>query len=128
MTKGAALLEFFSGFGLPAYVSTSVPEDAPFPRLTYDPVFTAFDFSGSNMGEVACTVNLWYRSESESIPNAKAQEISDAIGQGGKVIPCDDGYIWIKRGSPFAQPMADPNDDMVKRRYINITLEYLTIN
>ena len=128
MNKRAALSEFFSGFGIPSYVSTSVPENAPFPRLTYDPVFNSFDFTGSNSGEVSVAVNLWYRSESESIPNAKAQEISDDIGIGGKIIPCDEGYIWVKRGSPFCQALSDPDDTTIKRRYLNVTIEYLTAN
>lgn len=122
MTKAAALYKFFSSFGISAYVSTSVPDDAEFPRLTYELVTSAFDG-----GEVSCTVNLWYKSDTEIEPNAKAQEIADKIGIGGKVIPCEDGYIWIKRGSPWCQSIADDND-LIKRRYINVTLEYLTTN
>jgi hypothetical protein len=45
---------------------------------------------------------------------------------GGKTLPCDGGAIWIKRGSPFSQNMGDPNDDLVKRKYINITAEFFT--
>lgn len=120
ITKAKALLEFMSSFGLPAYVSTSVPHDAPFPRLTYDPVFDSFGT------EVAISVNLWYRTVSEAEPNAKAMEISKAIGMGGRVILCNEGAIWIKRGSPFCQNLSDPDDSMIKRRYINLTLEYIT--
>ena len=32
----------------------------------------------------------------------------------------------LKRGSPFAQRMSDPNDDMIRSIYINITVEFLT--
>ena len=77
---------------------------------------------------MSLTVNLWYRTESEAIPNAKAQELSDAIGMGGKVIPCDEGYIWLKRGSPWCKNLADEVDSAIKRRYINMTAEYLTFN
>lgn len=122
MTKAAALLAFFSQFGIPAYPSTSVPDDATYPRLTYDPSYSAWDG-----GEVSITVNLWYYTESEALPNAKAQEISDALGLSGKTIPCDGGMIWLKRGSPFAQPVQD-TDNNVKRRYINISAEFITIN
>ena len=31
MTKAAALHEFFSGFGIPAYAPSAVPDDAVFP-------------------------------------------------------------------------------------------------
>lgn len=121
MTKAAALQKFFSSFGIPAYVSTSVPDDAEPPYLTYTYVSTAF---GNE--PVSLTVNLWYRTTSEAIPNAKAQELSEAIGYGGKLLPCDEGYIWLKRDTTTS--LDDPEDSTIKRRYINVTAEYLTFN
>lgn len=120
MTKAQALQAWFERF-LPAYTSASVPEDVVFPWLTYDAVFSAFG------GErVSITVNLWYYTESEALPNAKAEEISKAIGYGGTLLQCDDGYIWLTRGSPFCQSIKDDSDPNIKRRYINISAEYLT--
>lgn len=118
MTKSAALYQFFSGFGLTAYPSTSVPDGAPFPYLTYTNVVDAGN-------SVSLTVNLWYNTESESIPNAKAQELSDAL-EGVTILKCDDGYIWMRRGSPWCQSLTDESDPKIKRRYINVTAEYLT--
>jgi len=123
MTKDKALHAWFNSFGIPFYVTTSVPEDAVFPWGTYEPIFSAWDG-----GEVGLTVNLWYYTASEAVPNAKAQELSNAIGPGGAVIPCDGGYIWIKRGSPWCQSLRDEVNSNIKRRYINITVEYLTEN
>ena len=128
MTKDKALYAFFSGFGIPAYPENAVlnengEPDVILPYLTYTPVFDAWG------GEpVSLTVNLWYRTESEALPNKKAQELSDAIGIGGKVVPCDEGYIWLKRGSPWCQNLSDEVDSAIKRRYINVTAEYLTEN
>lgn len=120
MTKAAALYNFYSSFGLTVYEENSVPEDASFPYLTYN-------VSTGSFGEDnAMYINLWYRSTSWTGINAKTEEISTAIGRGGKVIKCDDGAIWMKRGSPFAQSMGDPEDDLIKRKYINITAEFLT--
>jgi hypothetical protein len=121
MTKGAALHQFFSGFGMDAYAASSVPEDAVFPYLTHDLVIDSFD-----NGEVSLTVNLWFYTESEAIPNAKAEEISKAIGMGGHLIECDGGCIWLKRGSPFAQSLKDDTAPNIKRRYLNISAEYFT--
>lgn len=121
MTKDVALQSFMEGFGLSAYPSSSVPEDTVFPWLTYTPIFGAWED-----GETNIEVNLWYRTESERIPNAKAQEISQAIGMGGVKLKCDEGIIWLKRGLPFVQSLSDETDDMIKRRYINISAEYLT--
>lgn len=123
MTKEAALHQFFNNFDIPGYPTTSVPEDAVFPWLTYDVLTGAID-----NGENAVTVNLWYYGESEAIPNAKAREISDYIGSGGKVITVDGGYIWIKRGSPWCQNLTDENNQNIKRRLLNLSVEYLTSN
>lgn len=120
MTKEAALLKFFNSFGIPGYPTTSVPEDAVFPWLTYD-VITS-DFDG---GEVGLTVKLWYYTEDEAPPNAKAREISKAIG-GGVRIKCDEGYIKLIRGSPWCTSVKDETDPTIKLRYINITAEYQT--
>lgn len=122
MTKDKVLHAWFSSF-LPAYPASSVPQDATFPWLTYELSMGAFD-----SGEIGLTVNLWYYTEGEAAPNAKAQEMSDAIGPGGVVLPCDGGYIWIKRGTPWCQSVVDESDSNIKRRYINVTVEYLTEN
>lgn len=123
MTKGAALHNFFSGFGMDAYAASSVPEDVTFPYLTYELITSAWEG-----GEVGLTVNLWFYTTSEAIPNAKAQELSAAIGLGGVIIPCDGGFIWLKRGSPWCQSLQDDTSPTIKRRYINISAEYMTMN
>lgn len=123
MTKAAALQQFFSSFGITAYASSSVPDDAAFPWLTYDLSTSAWDD-----GNVSLTVNLWYYTTSEATPNAKAQEISDSIGRGGAIVPCDGGYIRLLRGNPFCQSLHDDSDSMIKRRYMNITARYYTQN
>lgn len=122
MTKAGALDAFFNSFGIPFYPSTSVPEDTVFPWGTYDAVFDAWGGE-----QTAITANLWYRTASEKTPNDMVNTISKKIGDGGIRIPCDEGAIWIKRGTPFCQNLSDETDDMIKRRYINLTAEYLTI-
>ena len=122
MTKAAAIYQFWSGFGLTAYEENTVPEDAAYPYVTYQLVTDSFD------REVAATASLWYRSESWTAINAKTEEISAHIGLGGKIIKCDGGRIWIKRGQPFAQNMGDESDDLIKRKYLNLTFEFFTAN
>ena len=123
MTKAAALYKFFSSFGMPAYEASSVPDDVIFPYLTYELITSAW--SG---GEVGLTVNLWFYTTSEAIPNAKAQELSEAIGIGGVMLLCDFGAIWLKRGSPWCQSLKDETSPTIKRRYLNVTAEYMTID
>lgn len=134
MTKDEALYQFFNGFGLRGYPATAVPTyedlvadgvikdgESQFPYLTYTPVFDSWG------NPVSLTVNLWYRTTSEAEPSAKAQELADALG-GGKYITCDGGALLLHRGSPWCQSLTDNTDPRIKRRYINITAEYLTLN
>lgn len=123
MNRYAALHSFYSSFGLKAFEENTVPSggDAPeFPYLTYNVVTDSFG------KDVPLNVSLWYRGTSLKSINAKADEISASIGASGRYIPCDDGGIWIRRGTPFAQNMSDPEDDMIKRKYINLVAEYIT--
>ena len=120
MTKAAAIYQFWSSFGLTAYEENTVPTDADFPYITYQLVTDSFD------REIPLTASLWYRSESWTSINAKTEEISQKISRGGKIIACDGGASWLKRGQPFAQSMGDESDDLIKRKYLNITAEFMT--
>ena len=120
MTKAAAIYQFWNSFGLTAYEENSVPDDAAFPYITYQLVTDGFD------REIQLTASIWYRSESWTGINAKAEEISQKISRGGKIISCDGGAIWLKRGQPFAQSMVDESDDLIKRKHLNITAEFMT--
>lgn len=120
MTKAAALFEWFNGF-LSAYPASNVPKDVIFPYLTYELVLGAWGDE-----DIGITVNLWYYTESEAEPNAMADKMSKTIGRGGTYVECDGGTILIKRGNPWCQNVVDETDTNIKRRYINISLEYFT--
>lgn len=130
MTKAAAIYQFWNSFGIKAYEENTVidadkegnPVNPAFPYITYQLVTDSFYL------EVSTSASLWYRSESWTDINAKTEEIAKYIGLGGKIIKCDGGRIWIKRGQPFAQNMGDENDDLIKRKYLNLTFEFLTSN
>lgn len=123
MTKNAAIQAFFSSFGLSAYPESSVPtsgDDMPeYPYLTYE-ASTDSDFN-----EISVTASLWYRTEKWTDINAKTEEIAQAVG-GAKILHCDNGGIIVRKGTPFAQPMDDPNDDMVKRKLLTFDFKYTT--
>ena len=120
MTKAAAIYQFWNSFGLTAYEENSVHDDAAFPYITYQLVTDSF------AREIPIAASIWYRSESWTGINAKTEEISQKISRGGKIISCDDGAIWLKRGQPFAQNMGDESDNLIKRKYLNITAEFIT--
>ena len=122
MTKEQALHKFFNSFGIDGHKNTHVPDDPAFPYLTYDTPISSF-------GEdpVSITLNLYYYTDSEAAPDAKAEEIRKAIGMGGVLLNCDGGAIWLKWGTPWCQSLVDDTNKTIKRRYINITAEYLTL-
>ncbi len=121
MDKAQAITSFWNGFNLPAYDENSVPEDAKMPYITYS-VST-----GALEDNVSLTGSLWWYSNSWADISRKADEISSYLTIGGKVIALDHGYLWLKRGSPFANRMEDINT-AVKRIVINLNAEFLTSN
>ena len=120
-----ALYQFWSSFGVPAYEETSVPtgDDAPkFPYITYS-------VAKSDFGkEVALSGSIWTRSTSLQQAVDLETAVYNSIGYGGKPINIDNGAIWLKRGNPFSNPMGDDSDNMIKRKYINLTVEFATNN
>ena len=125
MTPEAAIYRFLNGFGIPAYPASSTPDgtERSFPYITYDLVVGDWQ-----SGESTMVANVWYRTESEAEPNQKVREIGRAIGLGGVTLPCDDGMLWLKRGRPWAQALVVGEEDaMVKRRYLNIDIEFLVV-
>lgn len=119
------LHSFWSSHGLKAYDENTVPDNAMSANggkyLTYSAATAYFD------EPVMLSASLWYKSTSWAEITQKADQIGKAIGLGGKLISCDDGYLWIKRGVPFAQRMSD-EDDTIRRIYINVEVEYFTAN
>lgn len=122
MTQEAALHQFFSGFSIPAHDASNVPADVIFPYLTYTPV------SGSWGDSASITVNVYYYGTTNADVNAKARDLSVAIGAGGVCLPSDDGMIWLKRGVPWSQALRDEADPNIRRRYINVTADFITQN
>lgn len=123
MTKAGAIHGFWESFGLTAYEENAVPsgDEAPdFPYITYELITDGFG------AEVALSGSLWYRGTSWVDANAKADEISETLGYAGVMLDCDSGRILLRCGSPFAQSMGDADDDMIRRKLLNITAMFLT--
>ena len=121
MSKASAFYTWFSGFGITAYEESNVKANPTFPYLTY--TYAVGDFDS---GEVPIVVNLWYRTESNTAIDAKAEEIYTRIGRGGVQFPVEGGAVWLKRGSPFSQAITEPTDANIRRRYINIIADFRT--
>lgn len=122
MNSQAALNAFWNGFGWKAYEENTVPDNVfaiYTDYITYSAGQAFFD------EPIMLTGSIWSRSTSWATAIAKMQQIAEEIGIGGKLLKTDDGYIWIKRGVPFAQRMSD-EDPAVRRIYMNIEVEFFT--
>jgi len=124
LDKAQAIHDFWASFDIPAYDENTVPtgEDAPeFPYITHS---VATDSIGN---VVQLSGSLWYRTPTWEEIDLKAEQIAKELGEyGHKVIKIDGGYVFLVKGTPFAQRMSDPSDDMVRRIYINVLAEFLT--
>lgn len=120
MDKWQALQTFWSSFGLKAYDENTVSASAVMPYITYEAA------TGAIEDNVLLAASLWYRSTSWADISKKADEIAREIGLGGAVVPYDGGALWIKKGAPFSQRMSEPNDDGVRRMYLNIQAEFIS--
>lgn len=127
VNRAQALHQFWSSFtsgenSVPAYDESTVPDDKDiaepkYPRITYTVATGEFE------QPVMLSASLWDYSTSWETLSLLEQDIFNAIGYGGKLLPFTGGKIWIKRGNPFAQRMSDENK-MVRRIYINVEAEY----
>lgn len=123
MTKDAAIQSFFESFGLNAYPATSVPTgaDAPdFPYITYTAP------TDTEMERTSVSASVWYRGTNWTGVNAMVKHISQEVGA-GIVLQCDEGGIIVRKGTPWAQPMGDDSDNMIKRKILTFEFLFATI-
>jgi hypothetical protein len=116
LDNAQALHAFWSSFGVPAYDENTVPDKAPYPRITYDVVCGTFG------NTVTSSAQIWDYSKSWATVESIKHEIKLALSGGGCTKMTDDGGIWITPGSPFMQRVAGEND-MIRRILINIDVE-----
>lgn len=123
MDKAQALYSFWASFGILAVDEQAMYDttfDPPDQYLSYEDAQDSFD------SPVSIGADLWYRSMSWAEISQKAEEIGEAIGRGGIMIPYDGGALWITRGTPFSQRMSAETSNDVRRIHININAEYLS--
>lgn len=119
MDKQQAYYYLWSNFGIPAYDELSVPDNASLPYISYQVILDDLD------APVFPTASLWYRGTSWNGIDAKLAEIASYI-ENMKPIALDEGFMYVTKGSPFAQRMADDSDRTKKRYVLNLGIEFLT--
>lgn len=124
MDKMHAYHQFWNSFGIPAFDELTVPDEingikvVP-PYITYETATDDFD------NTLFLTASIWYRDESWEAVTEKEKQIAEYIGRGGQTVHYDDGAFWIKKRSPWAQRMQDPDDDMIRRIILQYSIEFL---
>lgn len=108
----AALKDFFSGFGLPAYTEDSVPDNATLPYITYSAGVPEWNQKATMYAQV------WDRTKSNAGIIKKADQITAAIGEGRR-IPFAGGYLVIWPENPLTQIRV--NGDF-RSAYINLSI------
>lgn len=117
--KWQAIHAFWNSFGIPAYDETSVPDDAVMPYITYNAAVSEFEST------VMLNASLWYNSTSWAAISQKADEIAQSIN-GYRLEPLKDNqYLFLSKGTPFAQRLEDTND-RIRRIFINVMGEFFT--
>lgn len=121
MNKLQTLDAFWNSFGWPAYNEYSVPDDVEYPYITYNVVTSDLDYP------VSTYANIWDRSSSWENISLKMLDIERYITtMNPPAIKFDTGRLYITKGNPFSERMQEPNDEMVKRIYINVSMEYFS--
>jgi hypothetical protein len=125
--KAEALYNFWSQFGIKAYPSVMVPNEAlkdliniGTPYLTYDIVLGEFEDNCYMTGQI------YYNVLKQGInPLVREQEyITNALKRGGMTIRYSDGLMRVNLASPGAQ-IINTEKDAIKKCVINIVVEYM---
>ena len=122
-----ALYDFWSGFGIPAFVEGAVPDELPdgtpvtMPYITYRLAQPEWDEPMSMYARV------WYRGTSFNGLADKVDQISNALKSGYSV--SDDGfYMALMKDNNFCQYMIDDSEDgMVKMAYLSLIMHVVEV-
>jgi len=126
MDKVRAYNAFLSSFNIPAIDEQSVYDTPILEQLGFPNMYITYEFAvGELDAPVTLSIDLWHKSTSWREIEAKAAEIAQAIGNGGKKVHYDGGSIWITRSTPVYQRMDAANEDY-RRIHFNINAEYLS--
>ena len=119
--------EFWSQFGVPAYEENSVPDikdmpDPKYPYITYEAAAGGFD------DQIPITASIWDRSNSWEKADKLADEIEHYIRL-SNATRYDKGMYRVYIGyNTFAQNMGDPDDDLIKRKLLNVYFEFMQVD
>lgn len=130
MTKVAiALQSFWAGFGMPAFVEDSVPDEMPDENGVMHPVelpYITYRLAQPNWSRaMSMYARVWYHGTSYVDLSAKVDEISQTIGT-GITIPYDSGFISLFKDDNFCQFMPEI-DGTTKVAYLSLVMHCVEV-
>lgn len=118
MDKQQAYYSLWSRFGVSAYDENRVPEEAPYPRITYQVILGALD------GPIIPVATLWEKTTSWTWLDAKVNEITRYIEDMSPIKLDEGGYMNVTLND--AVRTSDPSDSTVIGYRITLGIEFLT--
>lgn len=118
------LYQFWTQFGVPAYLADCVPSDAVLPYITYEVIQPALN------GETVLTAFNWHERDADGNVQRSAlmDDIAAAMPEGGLMLAVDHGYVIIYRNDAgFQQDWQDDVDGDVIAGRTSYVLQYYTI-
>lgn len=110
------LFLFFNSLGYEVYLEGQVSESAKFPYITLSYQLEDFGVDSLIQGQI------WDKSYSRETVNRISDELLSIIQNGIKVrITDNEGYLYLRRGSPFIQAINDTEGLQVN--YFNIIMK-----
>lgn len=127
MNKVQALHSFWESFGVPAIDEISAYDLKDTEIQALGDTYITYEVATDEIeAPVTLSASVWDRSTSWVTATEKAEEISQYIGLGGRLIPYEGGAIWITRGTPFAQRTVVEEDYDFRRITLSINAEFLS--
>ena len=120
-----ALYDFWSSFGVPAYIQARIPRETQLPYITFTVEV------GAALETVYLTAFTWHQAASgENVMQERARlmdSIAAAIPEAGLIVDAEDGYMRIERGrGAWLSYYDDPDDPSVIGGRIAYTVTYYT--
>lgn len=110
------LFTFFNSLGYEVYLEGKVSESAKFPYITLSYQLEDFGVDSLIQGQI------WDESYSRETVNRISDELLTIIQNGIKIRTTgDEGYLYLRKGSPFIQPINDTGQLQVN--YFNIIMK-----
>ena len=131
MNKQQAYNSFWSGFGVLAFEENSAPAITDIKAIAKsaslpDDIYITYQVLIDDLNHaVYPTASIYCRSSSWEKPDLLANTISERI-QKMNTIRLDEGRMFITKGSPFAQHMAEEGDLSIRRIVLNLGIEFFT--